>query len=225
MRQATIYQVGVIPRVSFAQRLRRRLPAPVGSLTHCHFNTRNLTGHRFGFLSVLGDSGERDRRRSILWTCRCDCGQMALRTGSTLQSGKSISCGHTRVTAEAIERRGQTQRREGACLRLVYRAYSAAAATRGHVFELTQEQFQSLVCSTCVYCGRVPTMVKRTRFETLLMNGLDRVDNAQGYTPTNVVSCCTDCNWMKGNFDLSDFLRHVERIHLHQSETKGGRCA
>ena len=41
--------------------------------------------------------------------------------------------------------------------------------------------------SHCVYCG-----AKRYL-------GLDRIDNSKGHTKENVVVCCKDCNWIRGD--------------------------
>lgn len=52
---------------------------------------QNLTGHRFGRLLVLSESG-RDKHKQILWKCLCDCGAEKTVTGSNLR-GKTRSCG------------------------------------------------------------------------------------------------------------------------------------
>ena len=56
----------------------------------------NLSGQRFGKLTVL----ERDRyyispsgAHSIMWKCKCDCGNVVSVRGSHLKEGKSKSCG------------------------------------------------------------------------------------------------------------------------------------
>ena len=52
----------------------------------------DLTGQRFGKLVVLGEAG-RYNDRSVLWNCRCDCGEQKDVGGRSLRSGKSTSCG------------------------------------------------------------------------------------------------------------------------------------
>ena len=47
----------------------------------------------------------------------------------------------------------------------------------------------------CHYCGGVKSM------------GLDRVDNARGYTMDNVVPVCTVCNLMKKDMPPEEFVR------------------
>lgn len=53
--------------------------------------TRDLTGQRFGFLTVL----ERTENKSntINWLVKCDCGTIKTVLGVSLKSGETISCG------------------------------------------------------------------------------------------------------------------------------------
>lgn len=53
----------------------------------------DMTGRRFGKLTVVEDSGKRDGSGSILWRCRCDCGGEILAVRSQLESGNIESCG------------------------------------------------------------------------------------------------------------------------------------
>lgn len=53
---------------------------------------KDITGQRFGKLVVLEDSGKR-QGSSVMWKCRCDCGNITYATGSTLKKGNTKSCG------------------------------------------------------------------------------------------------------------------------------------
>ena len=52
---------------------------------------RDLTGERFGKLVAVRPIGRRNR--SVLWECRCDCGNMKEVVGHHLTTGKVRSCG------------------------------------------------------------------------------------------------------------------------------------
>lgn len=52
----------------------------------------DLVGKRFGRLEVVRDSGNR-KNKSIVWECKCDCGNTALVTTHHLKSGNTTSCG------------------------------------------------------------------------------------------------------------------------------------
>lgn len=54
---------------------------------------RDLTGLRFGRLTVLGQSEKRSANRNILWRCRCDCGNIVEMARDKLITGNSTSCG------------------------------------------------------------------------------------------------------------------------------------
>jgi len=56
----------------------------------------DLTGRRFGMLTVTGPQESRDGRR--YWMCLCDCGHERVVSGSALRSGRAWSCGCTRKT-------------------------------------------------------------------------------------------------------------------------------
>ncbi len=51
----------------------------------------DLTGQRFGKLTVIQDFGTQGKNH--LWLCRCDCGNEALTTQDHLLHGQTKSCG------------------------------------------------------------------------------------------------------------------------------------
>lgn len=54
--------------------------------------TKDLTGQRFGLLTVTGPA-ESDPRGQRRWLCRCDCGTEKTVLGSNLTRGTTVSCG------------------------------------------------------------------------------------------------------------------------------------
>ena len=102
--------------------------------------------------------------------------------------------------------------------------YKSGAKDRGLCFELTKEDFHSIVTKPCVYCGKLPEVrvfrKGRTGECSASVNGIDRVDSSKGYTLDNVVPCCTRCNQMKLNYETSDFLEHISKIY-HFTKVKG----
>lgn len=57
-------------------------------------NTIDLTGQRFGMLTVLEEvQCEKGKNRSARWKCVCDCGNTAIVKANSLKSGDTISCG------------------------------------------------------------------------------------------------------------------------------------
>lgn len=53
----------------------------------------DLTGKRFGRLTVIKKSDKRDKSGSVYWDCECDCGNKCEIAGSQLRKGVTKSCG------------------------------------------------------------------------------------------------------------------------------------
>jgi hypothetical protein len=53
----------------------------------------DLTGKRFGRLTVAELHPERSRSKGRRWVCRCDCGQVHVALGWSLRGGHTNSCG------------------------------------------------------------------------------------------------------------------------------------
>lgn len=86
-----------------------------------------------------------------------------------------------------------------------YVSYIKRAIAKSLKFDLTVEEFFSLLENPCEYCGDTESLT------------VDRVDSSKGYTKDNVVPCCYHCNIMKGMFSTSKFLKHVEDIYRFQN--------
>lgn len=55
----------------------------------------DLTGNRYGNWTVLGIANKNNGKKA--WLCRCDCGKEREVLGTSLNSGKSTSCGCSRL--------------------------------------------------------------------------------------------------------------------------------
>jgi hypothetical protein len=71
-------------------------------------------------------------------------------------------------------------------------------------FELTKDQWDTLVKGNCAYCIRSLPQSK--------YNGVDRVIPSDGYTLSNVVSCCDDCNRDKGMLSVESMKIRNDNI-------------
>ena len=67
---------------------------------------RELTGQRFGQLTVTGPAGKSADGR-LLWHCRCDCGKTIVVRGYSLTSGGTRSCGCSRIRDLSGQRFGR----------------------------------------------------------------------------------------------------------------------
>lgn len=94
--------------------------------------------------------------------------------------------------------------------RAAWRAYVRNA--RGKCWRLTRRRFAQLIQMNCCYCGAPPRNYIRFLLFTFLYQGIDRMNNAEGYTKGNTVPCCHRCNAIKGNK-----LSHEEMIFVAQT--------
>lgn len=79
--------------------------------------------------------------------------------------------------------------------------YEYQAQRRALVFELSEAQFNEMAGQPCEYCHRSD---KRS--------GIDRVDSALGYIEGNCVPCCSVCNRMKLDWDVTLFYCKATQI-------------
>lgn len=55
----------------------------------------DMTGYRFGRLTVLNRAPDKTtgKKPKVMWRCRCDCGNETIVTGYALKQGTTVSCG------------------------------------------------------------------------------------------------------------------------------------
>ena len=93
-----------------------------------------------------------------------------------------------------------------------YYSYAKNAPVRNLSFELSYEQYESIVKQPCYYCE---TLQERG------INGIDRKDNDIGYILDNCVSCCQLCNYMKHNLHIDVFFKRIEHILTYHQKING----
>lgn len=90
--------------------------------------------------------------------------------------------------------------------------YKSNAKRRGVEWSLDGSA-ERLLSQNCAYCGAAPAP----------WNGIDRMDNALGYTNENSVPCCKSCNWGKGGqMSPEQYVAHCVRVARLWYPTIGG---
>jgi hypothetical protein len=179
-------------------------------------NFQDLTGQRFGRLTVVGrvpPKTEYEIKNYVpRWLCRCDCGKETTITVGSLRTGNTTSCG---CYAYKIKSLPVGKASENAVLS----NYTTKCKRKNISFELTKEEFLELTRQNCFYCGRQPYQIGRTRGNNgnYVYNGVDRIDSSKGYTLSNCVSCCGRCNKAKLAETQSDFFEWIKTIHSNLS--------
>lgn len=72
----------------------------------CKMQLKDLTGQKFGLLTVESYAGKIGKRTA--WNCRCECGNTKVVKGTHLQRGNVRSCGCQHYKHEVEDLRGQT---------------------------------------------------------------------------------------------------------------------
>ncbi len=78
------------------------------------------------------------------------------------------------------------------------------AQARRLVVEITKEYHDTLTAMPCTYCGASPNP----------FSGIDRYNNAEGYTESNCVPCCTPCNRAKLASTAEEYISRCIRVAI-----------
>lgn len=165
----------------------------------------DVEGQRFGKLVV---TNQRKRFNGITKRlCYCDCGNQTWVTLTKLRNGHTSSCGCWVSEFRRLPP-GQAARNE------VLDNYIRGAIKRGLLWTLSDDEFDELVTAHCQYCKRPPATIRESRRNTgnFTYNGLDRVNNQQGYTTDNVVTCCHICNRAKSDMTIEEFQDWIQDL-------------
>lgn len=178
----------------------------------------DLTGKKFGRLYVIKRiSWEKGKEhRQARWLCKCDCGNFAIVTGWPLRNGRTKSCGcykREKILQQKIEP-GK------AIFNQLYNSYKIHSKRYKikFSFDLTKNEFKKLTKQNCFYCNKKPSQILKSRHNNgdYIYNGIDRLDNRQGYIIGNCVSCCKVCNMMKKDLGIEEFLKYIETIYNYR---------
>ena len=99
-------------------------------------------------------------------------------------------------------------------LNLLYYQYELRAKKYNREFHLNKDEFKSITSKDCFYCKSPPnskTRVCGTK-GIYTYNGIDRIDNEQGYTIENSVPCCKFCNYAKNKFQVTEFTEWLDYV-------------
>jgi hypothetical protein len=191
---------------------------------HGHSFKDMKIGSRYGRLTIV----ELDCNSShgFKWKCKCDCnGNIQSYLGYHLRIGKTKSCGclHHDIVSLA---NGLAAKRK------LFSHYRCVARQRGYKFNLSFKNLIGICIQPCFYCGKKPEQIYVSRPNTgsFIYNGIDRVNNSQGYFQENCVPCCGSCNRFKMDDSQSVFAEKIKAIYWHfannlsKEEQYGSTC-
>ena len=144
----------------------------------------------------------KQKRRSYIFACRYEGCNNSIRIE---RSAFKKCSGFCRKHARANRGRPYGQS---------FNAIKNRARRKRLSFDLTYNQFEFLVqISCCHYCGE--SNIEWKTFNDGTRSNLDRKDNKLGYTFSNVVVCCTECNLMKRDWLSYEEFKAVRLFLKH----------
>ena len=113
-------------------------------------------------------------------------------------------------------------------LQKLYQKYIKRASERGNLFELTKSEFKVLTNGSCYYCNAPPSKIVTTtcanatddgkKHAEYKYNGVDRIDNAKGYSLNNCRTACSQCNRAKSDFSAEEFKQWIDKVYNNWSQ-------
>lgn len=176
----------------------------------------NLIGKTFNRLKVLELKESRLYGKTFkrMWLCVCECGKELILNTGTLTTGNTKSCGclHNELSSENSIKSRYKIAKPDAGFTSIMNSYKRNAISRGVDFLLDFDNFKKIIQSNCFYCGVEPSNLYFKNYYDVKYNGIDRVDNKQGYNLNNVVPCCKICNIAKNNNSTEIFNNWINRL-------------
>lgn len=116
----------------------------------------------------------------------------------------------------------------------LYNKCKHTAKQRNLEFNLSRIEHCYLIVQNCHYCNSPPIkhnsylknkgkdQVRPNRYakETIdrnwiMANGIDRIDNNEGYFIQNCVPCCAICNYIKCDMGYNEFIAWIKKVYCN----------
>lgn len=173
-----------------------------------------IAGQKYGMLTAIKKHEIKNNRQ--FWKFRCECGEEVVRSATRVKynfnNGMGTSCGCLALGRPNLRNRKNYGE---AAANKVFGNYKRNASKKDMEFNITKEQALDIMSKNCYYCGMEPSRVMKSKklYGEFIYNGLDRKDNNEGYTLSNILPCCTYCNFKKSNDDYEEFIEWIDKVH------------
>lgn len=139
---------------------------------------------------------------NVITCCNtCNMTKVCLDPSTYIERCKHIAFVHTGAIGELYDCWAPTKHES-----VTIAIYKRSAKSKGLVFELTEEEFDTLTGGHCTYCRQPTTDTHK--------NGIDRIESERGYVKDNCVTCCGQCNVAKKKLTCDEFIEHACRVAL-----------
>ncbi len=177
-----------------------------GNIKSCGCLLRvDLTGKKFGMLTVIQDAGIRDSHSQVKWLCKCDCGGTSTPTTVRLTSGMTKSCGclrrktgtkhHSFTGVGTLSGNFWNRVLNGAKVRKIAVKISIKSA-----WNKLQKQYEK-----CALTGVPISFHDNTA-------SLDRINSDKPYQRGNIQWVHKRINLMKGTLSNAEFLEWCKKV-------------
>lgn len=169
-------------------------------------NKLNLSGLKFGHLTLLKQVKRTDGRGHALWSTRCDCGTVKEIEGRNIVNGETRTCGNCEYSRKLRADANRNRKRLGNHVRVRLLKLQETAEKQRVPCSLSEQQLARIMKEECLYCGQKPEAGKFPPSE------LTRTESSSGYVEDNVVASCRKCKRMKGDSNHEEFLDHIHNV-------------
>lgn len=104
---------------------------------------------------------------------------------------------------------------EKRAIQKIISSYKKNAKKRDLPFDLSYDEFKSLILSPCTYTGIKYSNTLTINGYQFKYNGIDRINSQKGYVIGNVVPCCININKAKSNLTIEDFYKLIITTHIY----------
>lgn len=175
----------------------------------------DITGQKFGLLTVLGSTEKRSKSRQMIWKCQCECGKITYVATQNLKQGNTLSCGcyHRKKASTDSTKHGLSSHK----LYFVYYNMLQRCYNKNMPY---YHNYGKRGVSVCEEWGDKKRGFNNF-YQWAVNNGysdglsIDRIDNNGNYEPTN-------CRWITMTEQKNNTRRNISISYGGEQHTIAG---